>query len=84
MTVTISISEDVAMKLEQRAAGLGQTVPAYASPIVTETVTKPTVDEVLGPFRKQVADSGMSDEELDEFLRGELEVHRREKRAKSA
>jgi hypothetical protein len=38
----------------------------------------------MAPVRKQVAESGMSDEELDDFLRGELKAHRREKKAKSA
>ena len=37
-----------------------------------------------GEFRKEVAESGMSDDELDAFFRGELEAHRREKKAKSA
>ena len=36
-------------------------------------------DELLAPFRKQVAESGMSDDELDDFFRAELEAVRREK-----
>jgi hypothetical protein len=38
----------------------------------------------MAPVRKQFADSGMSDEKLDDFLRGELDAHRREKKAKSS
>jgi hypothetical protein len=54
-----------------------------ASDLVEHAVTRPSIHEILAPFRKQVAESGMSDEELDDFFRGELEAHRREKKAKS-
>ena len=43
-------------------------MPAYTARLLAETVKRPTVDEVLAPFRKQVAASGMSDQELDSFL----------------
>jgi len=39
---------------------------------------------VGAPFRRQVDESGMTDEELDAFFRAELDEHRREKKAKSA
>ncbi len=53
-----------------------------ASEHIEQATTRPSVDEVLAPFRKQVADSGMSDDELDTFFREEIEAHRREKKAK--
>ena len=82
MEMLISIPDSVLSLLKQRAATNGQTVTDYTSKLVADTVTSPTVDEVLAPFRKQVAESGMSDDELDDFLRGELEAHRYEKKAK--
>ena len=84
MDMTISIPDDIARKLQERAATSGQTLPAYAAKLVTDTVTKPTLDELLAPVRRQVEDSRMSDTELDDFLRDELEAHRREKKAKPA
>ena len=55
-----------------------------ASDLIEHAIAQPSIDEVLAPFRKQVAESGMSDEELDAFFRNELEAHRRENKAKSA
>jgi hypothetical protein len=68
MDMTISIPEDVAARLQEQAARSGQTMPAYTARLLAETVKRPTVDDVLAPFRKQVAESGMSDQELDSFL----------------
>ena len=83
MNVIISIPDDVAERLERRAADVGQSVPAYASQLVTASITKPTLDEILAPVRADFAKSGMSDDELLNFFRGELDAHRLEKKAKS-
>ena len=82
--VTLRLSEHALAKLREKAANSGQDLSTVASRLIEQAITQPTVDELLAPFRKQVAESGMSDEELDAFLRKELEAHRREKRAKSA
>jgi tRNA C32,U32 (ribose-2'-O)-methylase TrmJ len=94
MATTIPHTTELAMKLRlskqasekhaPRAAESGQDVAAVASELIEQAVTRPTVDEALASFRKQVAESGMSDEELDDFFRGEIEAHRRERKAKSA
>ncbi|HEY8748052.1 MAG TPA: hypothetical protein VIM11_08760 [Tepidisphaeraceae bacterium] len=76
--MTISIPEEVALKLKERAATSGQSVPAYAAQLVIDTVTKPTIDELLAPIRTDFAKSGMTEDELLSFFRGELEAHRQE------
>jgi hypothetical protein len=81
MEMVISIPDDVASKLRERAATSGQTMPAYAAKLVTDTLAKPTLDELLAPVRKQVAESGMSEAEVEDFLRDELAAHRRDKKA---
>lgn len=68
MTLSISLSAQTEAKLREKAASSGQPLDVYASHLLELAATKPTVDEVLAPFRKQVADSGMNDEELDQFL----------------
>ena len=70
MTLSISLSPEAEAKLKQRAAAVGKDPTTYASELVESVVTKPTLDEVLAPFRKQVAQSGMSDQQLDEFYEG--------------
>jgi len=82
--VTLRLSEQARAKLSEKAAKSGQDISAVASDLIEHAVTRPSVDEVLAPFRKQVAQSGLSDEELDAFFRNELEAHRRKKKAKSA
>jgi hypothetical protein len=82
MDMTISIPDDVVARLEKRAAISGQTVPAYAAMLVADTVTKPTIDELLEPVRDDFANTGMSEDEIADFLRGQLEAHRQEKKVR--
>lgn len=67
MTLTFSLSPEAEAKLKARAAAAGVDPNAYAAELLEEVVTKPTLDEILTPFRQQVADSGMSDDELEAF-----------------
>jgi len=84
LAMKLRLSKLASEKLAQRAAESGQDVAAVASDLIEQAVTRPTVDEALASFRKQVAESGMSDEQLDDFFRGEIEAHRKERKAKSA
>ena len=81
--VTLRLSERARAKLAEQAANSGQDLSAVASQLIEHAVTRPSIAEIMAPVRKQVAQSGMSDEELDVFLRGEIEAHHREKKAKS-
>ena len=82
--VTLRLSELAHTRLTGQAANIGQDISAVASDLIEQAVTRPSLDEIMVPVRKQVAESGMSDEELDDFLRNEIKAHRREKKAKSA
>ena len=84
MDVTISIPDDVAERLERRAADVGQSVPAYASRVVADTVTRPTLDELYAPIRENVARSRMTADELMELGRTALAEVRQAKKAKTA
>jgi hypothetical protein len=82
--ITLRLSERASARLAEQAASSGQDISEIASDLIEHAIATPSVDEVLAPFRKQVAESGMSDEELDDFFRSELQAYRREKKAKSA
>jgi hypothetical protein len=82
--VTLRLSERARAKLTEQAANSGQDISAVASEVIEHAVTRPSIAEIMAPVRKQAAESGMRDEALKEFLRGELQAHRREKKAKSA
>jgi hypothetical protein len=84
LEMKLRLSKSASEKLAQRAAETGRDVATVASDLIEQAVTRPTVDEVLAPFRKQVADSGMSDDELDEFHRDLLAKVRSERRAHSS
>ena len=82
--VTLRLSEQARAKLVEQAANSGQDLSAVASGLIEQAVTGPSIAEIMAPVRQQVAESGMSSGELDDLLRGEIESHRRDQKAKSA
>jgi len=82
--VTLRLSELARSRLAAQAASTGKDLSAAASDLIEHAVTRPTLEEILAPVHQQVADSGMSEDQLDDFLREELNAHRAEKKAKSA
>jgi hypothetical protein len=68
ISMRLRLSPRAQEQLAKQAHQLGLPVDEYASELLEQAITHPTVDELLTPFRKQVADSGMSDEELDVFF----------------
>ena len=79
MDMTISIPDEVAVKLEARAAVVGKTLPAYTAKPVAETISKPSIDELLEPVRADFAKTGMSEDELLALGRDTLTAVRQEK-----
>jgi hypothetical protein len=82
--LTLRLTQQAREKLAQISRENGVDLAAVASELVERAVTKPSVDELLAPYRQQVKESGLSDEELDAFHRDLLQKVRDEKRAKSA
>jgi plasmid stability protein len=78
MTLTLNLPPEVERKLRQRATESGKDVETIAREQIERGVScSPTFDEILAPFRKQVAESGISDDELtDLFEEAREEVHR--------
>jgi hypothetical protein len=85
MSITNSLPPEMEEKLRQRAAERGQTVDGYVRQLVEREVlgtndgrtgaappSAPRLpsDEALAPFRNEVAESGMTDDELLEFFEG--------------
>jgi hypothetical protein len=68
LAMKLRLSKAASEKLAQRASQTGVDIATIASDLIEDAVTRPTVDEVLAPFRKQVAESGMSDDQLDAFF----------------
>jgi hypothetical protein len=80
VNVTISIPDDVAAKLSERASASGQAVPAYTSKLVEQAVRSPTLEELLAPVQADFARSGMTESQLLDFGRDLVDKVRAEKK----
>ena len=84
MPMTLTLTPDIERCIRDRAATTGRDAEEYALMVLTRDVKRPTIDEILAPVRDQIAASGITDEELDEFFREQLRQVRAEHRAAKA
>jgi len=82
MEITIILPEEVERILEKRAAASGQDVKEFVEGMVKDQALRLTLDEILAPVRKGFAESGMTEEELDELIRAERHAMWEEKHDK--
>jgi hypothetical protein len=69
MTITISLSPEEERRLKEWANLNGLDVNSYVGLIISKFAQKtPSGDDALAPFRRQVAESGMTDAELEAFF----------------
>jgi predicted transcriptional regulator len=69
MTITITLTPDEERRLTERAARCGQDLTIYVQKLIEKDIRGPrTADEALEPFRHDVEQSGVSDEEMGEFF----------------
>ena len=80
MDVLISIPEQLAAKLRQRAKASGQPIGDYTSRIVEQAVRGPTLEELLAPVQADFARSGMTGDQLLDLGRDLLDKVRAEKK----
>lgn len=85
MTLTISLPKEVGTALEHKAKLNGRETAEFVEDLVTKEVHSPSLDEILAPFRRQVEESGITDEELDDlFTEARKEVFRAKKERQKA
>lgn len=79
MTITIDLPPDVEALIKTQAAKEGLPLEDYVTTLVQEgskrrdridLLAGKSFDEILAPFRRNVEDSGMSDEDLDDLFTG--------------
>jgi plasmid stability protein len=77
MVISLNFSDGTEKILSEQAALRGQSIEDYAAELIRKGVTTgKTFAEILAPFRKLVAESGISDPELDDlFETARNEVH---------
>jgi len=68
--VKVKLTPEKGKLLQERASKQGMDVDHYLTKLIDRDLIIPTIDEVLAPFRADVANSGMTQEELDQFFKG--------------
>lgn len=69
MTITIRLSEHEQRRLAERAARNGRDVADYVRLLIERDIQEPAaVNQALATFRRQVEESGMTDDEVGDFF----------------
>jgi hypothetical protein len=68
MTLTINLPRDIVLTLENKAKISGRDSAEYVEDLITKELSSPSIDEILAPFRKQVEESGINDEDLNNLF----------------
>lgn len=84
MTLSIQIAKSLEDRLAEKARNAGLDVSSYVAQVVEAHARKPTLKELSGPVYEQFVASGMTDEELGEFLEQAKHEMRAERRARLA
>jgi hypothetical protein len=83
MTLTIVLPAELEKTLRQKAAQDGQDVADFVRQAVEEKIARGrSFDEICAPFARAVAETGMSDEEFEQFFTQEREEAWREKQGR--
>jgi hypothetical protein len=86
MVLNLSISPETEARLKLKAAAAGVDVETYATRHLELLGAPPkSLNQISGPIGEAFARSGMSEDELSDFLEAEkhaMRAERREKRAK--
>ena len=84
MTLTIHVPKNIGAILEEKAKSSGKDVSEYVEDLIEKDIDRPkTLDEILAPVRKNFAESGMTEEELDELIESERQARWEEKHDKT-
>jgi hypothetical protein len=84
MVLNLSISADAEAKLQAKAAVAGVDIATFASRTLERFASRPSLDEVLVPLREEFEKSGMTEEELTQFLEQVKHEARAEQSARRA
>ena len=82
--VTLNLPKPIEDRLAEKAKEAGVDVARYISNLVEAHAAKPTLKELSGPVYEQFLASGMTDEELGDWLEQAKHEMRAERRARSA
>jgi len=84
MTLSIDILPQTEARLRLQAEASGKDIRTYVSQLIEQSATKPSLDELLAPLRKQFEEAKVSDEELISDITAAQSEYRTEKQKKMA
>jgi hypothetical protein len=85
MVLSVTISTEAEAKLRAKAAAAGVDLATYAARQLERLAAPPpSLREISGPIGEAFARSGMSEDELSDFLEAEKHAMRAERREKTA
>jgi hypothetical protein len=85
MVLTLSISAAAEAKLKAKAVAAGVDIGTYAAQLLELVAAPPkSLKEISGPIAEEFARSGMTEDELSDFLEAEKHAMRAERRGKRA
>ncbi len=83
MTVVLELKPEIEEALQKKAKANGFEINVYLEKLIEKDVDGPkSLDEILAPFRREVEQSGISDDELDALVEETREEIYLEKLAK--
>lgn len=83
MVITVELPPEVESKIKTQISDTDFKAEVYVQTLIKEgferrgkieKMSEETLDEVLAPLRKNFADSGMTEEELDELVENERQA----------
>ena len=81
MTIRVSISSEAEAELRAKAAAAGVDIETYAARTLERMARRaPSLKELSGPVAKAFADSGMTEDQLADFLEAEKHAMRADRR----
>ena len=84
MTVVLELKPEVEKALQKKAKDNGFELNVYLEKLIEKDVDRArTLDEILAPVRKNFAESGMTEDELDELIETERQAMWEEKNGKA-
>ena len=81
MEITISVPSKIESILAQKAAAKGQDIKEFIETLVERQAVKSSLDEILAPMRRDFAESGMTEGDLDALIKSERRTMRQEREA---
>lgn len=68
MTITIDLPSEVENALLEKASANGKNIQNYIEDLLRKQALRPTLDELLAPVRRDFEESGMGEEDLNDFF----------------